>query len=55
MENIWQNYRGAVVAVAIFVAIAAASLTFVDETEQAVVLQGGQPVKTINKFDSDDQ
>ncbi len=55
MENIWQNYRGAVVAVAIFVAIAAASLTFVDETEQAVVLQGGQPVKTINKFDPDDQ
>ncbi|WP_209349450.1 protease modulator HflC [Pontixanthobacter sp. CEM42] len=55
MSNIWQNYKGAVIAVAIFALAGLTSLTFVNEGEQAVVLQGGQPVKTINKFDPDDQ
>ncbi len=55
MENIWQNYKAAIIAVIVLALVAVASLTFVDEGEQAVVLQGGNPVKTINKFDPEDQ
>ena len=54
MENGWQNYKGAIFAVALLAVFALTSLVFIDEGEQAVVLQGGQPVKTINKFDPND-
>ena len=50
MENIWQNYKWPIVALAIAALVASMSMVFVQEDEQAVVLQGGQPVKTINRF-----
>lgn len=54
MESIWQSYKGAILASIAVITVALMSLVFVGEDEQAVVLQGGNPVKTINKFDPDD-
>lgn len=49
--DIWQEYRRAIIAVAIVLAALGSSVVIVPETEQAVVLRAGKPVRTINKFD----
>ena len=53
MENAWQTYKLPIIAAVIVAVLAMMSMVFVAEDEQAVVLQGGQPVKTINRFDPD--
>lgn len=55
MENIWNSYKPAVIAAILLVLVAMWASVFVAEKDQAVVLQGGNPIKTINKFDPDDQ
>lgn len=55
MESIWNNYKPVILAVVAIILLALWSAVFVGEDEQAVVLQGGNPVKTINKFDPDDR
>ena len=50
MESIWQNYKGAVVAILVLIATALASLFVVSEDEQAVIIQTGQPIKVVNIF-----
>ncbi|MCB2087840.1 MAG: protease modulator HflC [Sphingomonadaceae bacterium] len=50
MEQIWQTYKMAIIAAGAALLVAAAGTVFVGEDQQAVILQGGSPVKTINKF-----
>ncbi|ABC64359.1 protease modulator HflC [Erythrobacter litoralis] len=54
MDSIWQNYKLPIIAIIVLAILAAMSIVFVGEDEQAVVLQGGEPVKTINKFNPDE-
>lgn len=50
MESVWQTYKLAIVAVAAVVIALFASVVVVDETEQAVVIRTGEPVRVINRF-----
>ena len=54
MDTVWQNYKLPIIALIALALIAMSSIVFVAEDEQAVVLQGGSPVKTINRFNPDD-
>ena len=50
MERL-QDYKGALIALAVVIVVALSSLVVVPETEQAVVLRFGEPVRKINAFD----
>lgn len=51
--NLWDNYKGPIIAV-IALAIAAMScLIVIPETEQAVIIRAGKPDRTINRFEPD--
>lgn len=50
MEQLWQTYKLAFIAAGIALVVAAAGTVFVGEDEQAVILQGGEPVRTMNRF-----
>ncbi|WP_137680224.1 protease modulator HflC [Aurantiacibacter suaedae] len=50
METIWQKYKIAIVALIAVLVVAASSLVIVPETEQAVVIRTGEPVRKINAF-----
>lgn len=50
MENIWQNYKVAVIAVFAAIGVAASSLFVVSEDQQAVIIQTGEPRKVVNIF-----
>ena len=51
MQSIWQNHKLSVIAVVALVIAAMMSLVVVPETQQAVVLRTGEPVRVINRFD----
>ncbi|MEL6876822.1 MAG: protease modulator HflC [Pseudomonadota bacterium] len=53
MENIWQNYRLAIIAAAVAVIGVASSLFVVPETKQAVIISAGQPKKIVNIYRPD--
>lgn len=53
MESIWQAYKGAIIAVGILLALTFSSMVIVPETQQAVVIRTGEPVRTINRFKPD--
>lgn len=53
MGNIWQDYKPAVIAVIALVAALLSSMIIVPETQQAVVIRTGEPVRTINRFRPD--
>lgn len=48
MENLWTNYRWAIIAVAVAVIVFLMSAYIVEEEEQAVVIRTGEPVRTVN-------
>ncbi|MFL0357623.1 protease modulator HflC [Erythrobacter sp. GH1-10] len=48
MENVWNNYRWAIIAVAIAVIAFFMSAYVVNEEEQAVVIRTGEPVRVVN-------
>jgi membrane protease subunit HflC len=50
MEGIWETYKLAIVAVVAAVLVLFASVVVVDETQQAVVIRTGEPVRVINRF-----
>jgi len=54
MENAFQKYRLAFVAVAVAVVAAFSSLFVVPETKQAVIISAGNPTKIVNMFRPDD-
>ena len=53
MERIWENYKYAVIGIAIAVIAALSSIVIVPETHQAVKIRTGEPVARINAFDPD--
>ena len=50
MEGIWETYKLAIIAVVAVVLALFASVVVVDETQQAVVIRTGEPVRVINRF-----
>jgi membrane protease subunit HflC len=50
-NNLWQDYKAAIVAIVVAVIVAFSSIVIVPENEQAVVLRFGEPVRKINAFD----
>lgn len=50
MENIWQSYKGAVIAALVALGVAFSSLFVVSEDQQAVIIRTGEPQKVVNIF-----
>jgi len=50
MESIWENYKGAVIAIIALVAALFSSVIIVPETHQAVVVRTGEPVRVVNIY-----
>ncbi|OBX19405.1 protease modulator HflC [Erythrobacter sp. QSSC1-22B] len=48
MSNIWENYRVAVIALAVLIVLFFTSVYIVPEEEQAVVIRTGEPVGVVN-------
>jgi len=53
MEAVWQRYRMAIIAVILLAVAALSSIVIVPETQQAVVVRTGEPVRVINRFRPD--
>jgi membrane protease subunit HflC len=51
MSDLWQNYKAAWIAAGVVLVGAMMSVIVVPEDEQAVVVQGGKPVRVYNAFD----
>ncbi len=47
----WQTHKGTIMAVIAALILAATSTVFVNETQQAVVIRAGEPVRVLNRFD----
>jgi membrane protease subunit HflC len=50
MESVWQTYKLSIIAAVAVVLALLASVVVVGETEQAVVIRTGEPVRVINRF-----
>ena len=50
LRTLWQDNRPSVIAIAAVALVALSSLVVVPETEQAVVIRVGDPVRVINRF-----
>lgn len=50
METFWQNHRLSIVALAALAVALMSSIVIVPETQQAVVVRTGEPVRVINRF-----
>lgn len=50
MERIWEKYRFPLIALAIVAAGLLSSVIVVPETQQAVIVRTGEPVRVINRF-----
>ncbi len=48
--NLWEDHKPAIIAVAVLAIAALSSVVVVPETEQAVVVRVGEPVRVINRF-----
>ncbi len=48
VNNIWENYRGLVIALAVLIVLFFTSVYIVPEEEQAVVIRTGNPVGVVN-------
>lgn len=51
MENLWNNYRGAIIAVIVVLIAFFSSAFVVPEEQQAVVIRTGEPIGTVNTPD----
>jgi len=50
MENVWQNHKLSIVALAALAIAMLSTLIVVPETAQAVIIRTGEPVAVVNKF-----
>lgn len=50
METFWQNHRMSVIALLVLAVALMSSVVVVPETQQAVVVRTGEPVRVINRF-----
>ena len=55
MESLWENHRIAIIAVVALVIAALSSFVVVPETQQAVIVRTGEPVRVANTFDPDER
>ncbi|HEX9805442.1 MAG TPA: protease modulator HflC [Alteraurantiacibacter sp.] len=53
MSNIWQDYRAVVIALVAIVLALMMSVVIVPETQQAVIIRTGEPVRVVNRFRPD--
>ncbi len=53
MEQLWERYKLPIIAAAALVVAAFSSIVIVPETQQAVVVRTGEPVRVINQFRPD--
>ncbi|WP_347302860.1 protease modulator HflC [Croceibacterium sp. TMG7-5b_MA50] len=53
MDVVWSRYKFAIIAAAVLLVAALSSLVIVPETQQAVVVRTGEPVRVINRFRPD--
>ncbi len=53
MENVWQTYKVAIIAVAALVVALFSSLFVVSESQQAVIIRTGNPYKVVNIYRPD--
>ena len=53
MDQIWENYRLVIIALAVAIIAAFSIIIIVPETQQAVVIRTGEPVRKINTFKPD--
>lgn len=53
MERVWENYKPAIIAIGVLLVALASSVIIVPETQQAVVVRTGEPVRVINRFRPD--
>lgn len=53
MEQLWQNHKMTIIAIAGVVLATLATLVVVPETQQAVVIRAGEPVRVINRYKAD--
>jgi len=50
LDTIWRDHKPSLVAIAVLAVAALSSVVVVPETEQAVVVRVGEPVRVINRF-----
>ena len=50
MEQIWQTYKLPIIALAALLALLSMSIVIIPETQQAVIIRTGEPVRVINRF-----
>jgi membrane protease subunit HflC len=50
LANLWQDHKASLVALGVALVALASSVVVVPETEQAVVVRFGEPVRVINRF-----
>ncbi len=53
MERLWERYKAILIVVAIALVVLALSVVEVSETEQAVIVRTGDPVRVVNGFEPD--
>ncbi len=53
VNNIWENYRGLVIALAVLIVLFFTSVYIVPEEEQAVVIRTGEPIGVVNTPDGE--
>ena len=54
MNDLWQNFKLPIIAVAVLLAVLFSAMIVVPEAQQAVIFRTGEPVRVANKFDPDD-
>lgn len=54
MQNVWNRYKFAIIALVIFLIALASTLFVVPETKQAVIIRTGEPHSIVNMYDPDD-
>lgn len=55
MNNLWENYKLAIIAIGIFAVAFMSSIVVVPETHQAVIVRTGEPVRVGNRFKPDEK
>lgn len=50
MERVWETYKLAIIAIGALIVVLMASVIVVPETQQAVIVRTGEPVRVINRY-----
>ena len=53
MQQIWENHKPSIIALMVLAVVLLSSVVVVPETQQAVVVRTGEPVRVINRFRAD--